>query len=42
LNELIGALEEESGCEVVVQLAEHSASKKAKQAIPGKPGIEVA
>jgi hypothetical protein len=41
-GELAGPLGDEFGCKVVVKPAEESSSKKASQALPGRPGIEVA
>jgi len=41
LNEYVGALEDEFGCNVEVIEAEHSDAYKARQAAPGKPAILV-
>jgi leucyl-tRNA synthetase len=41
LSELAPSLEEEFGCRITVEFAEKSKSPKAKQAMPGRPGIEV-
>jgi len=41
LIEMKGRLEKDYGCPVAVEFAEKSSSKKALQALPGKPGIEV-
>jgi len=41
LKEISGTIQKEFGCPVSVEMAEKSASKKAGQAMPGKPGIEV-
>ncbi len=41
MNEMKPSLESEFSCSVVIETAEKSASNKAVQAMPGKPGIEV-
>jgi leucyl-tRNA synthetase len=41
LSELAPSIEEEFGCRVVVEFSEKSKSPKARQAMPGRPGIEV-
>ncbi len=41
IEEIIPSLEKEHGCRVSVRIAEKSSSRKAGQAAPGKPGIEV-
>jgi len=41
LRELTKELERGYGCRIVLQFADKSSSKKASQAVPGKPGIEV-
>jgi leucyl-tRNA synthetase len=41
IKEMVVIMKEDFGCKVVMKFAEKSSSKKASNAMPGKPGIEI-